>query len=310
MIVLLQDLPDDILSKILSEGIEGTHPYTKKAIRLVCKLWKELSDSTTTALCISGLRKIPKKWAARFTAVERVTIKKGLSATCLQTLQKLPALTTIQFQPINRRLRADYLAPLQDMQRLRTVLFPPSYETEANVNDAHVLQLRGLPLTKLSLQSSCITDKGLEGLRGMPLSWLELESDLVTDKGLAVLQGMPLVHLNLKHCDIQDAGMQFLRGMPLAELYLGYHDCRISDEGLEVLRGMPLVFLSLQRCDCLTDAAWMVLRDLPDLKVLVVQECGTMSSYKGIAGLERVGLKIYFERTEPDWDEDYNGPYH
>lgn len=92
--------------------------------------------------------------------------------------------------------------------------------------------LKDMPLRRLVLGGcvKALTRQGLESLKGLPLERLDLSSSKITDAGLAHLQGLPLVSLNLSGCHhLTLDGLQHLLIMPLARLNVYMREWRRGD---------------------------------------------------------------------------------
>jgi hypothetical protein len=113
------------------------------------------------------------------------------------------------------------------------------------VNNSSLADIRNLPLTRLDLGQTRISDEGLLHLRDMPLVRLDLSVTAVGDAGLAHLVRLPLEHLTLAATRVTGAGLAHLRDMPLT--YLSLRNASKLGDGQELahLRATPLRHLDL-----------------------------------------------------------------
>lgn len=141
-----------------------------------------------------------------------------LNGAALEALNAMP-LTRLNLN------RCQNLTPsgLEMLARLPITDFDLSWcDWPSNNWDSSILfSVRSLPLKRLILKGwgSATIDKSLAHIRDLPLERLDLGYTGISDTGLVKLSGMPLVSLNLCGChSLTVAGFQHLRGLPLARL--------------------------------------------------------------------------------------------
>lgn len=189
-----------------------------------------------------------------------------------------------------------------------------SYSVE-NVENSHsrvddtcifTLSRLGLPLTRLNLSRTSVTDHGLtllqtfSELRALVLQ--DFDWKLVTVVGLNTVKKLPLTSLALSayHDREYKRGhtvprkfVKFdkvkLTGMQLIDLSIDGACVSYSDRGLARLLGMPLVNLEARNCAFLTDAGMEGLRGMHSLEKLVLE---VPSPSFPISPFERYGFNI------------------
>lgn len=120
------------------------------------------------------------------------------------------------------------------------------------VQAANLTHLQGLPLTVLDLSQTDVDDSGLSALKGLQLTKLSLEEcPNITVGGILALREMPLLDLNLRSCEGLDAdnGIQAMEGMLITKLDMSFNI--VTEVGLEALGGLrSLVDLDLHGSGC------------------------------------------------------------
>jgi hypothetical protein len=149
------------------------------------------------------------------------------------------------------------LAELRVMAQPLATLGTISYDHDRNVIEADlrnslvsntdlVLLREQVGLKRLILQSTHITDAGLEHLKRLPnLRYLNLENTNITNGGLIHIKGLRLEELGLSGTNVNDAGLEHLSELStLRNLYL--NRTNITDAGLVHLEKLrSLTFLSV-----------------------------------------------------------------
>ena len=140
------------------------------------------------------------------------------------------------------------------------------------VTDDDLVHLRDCPeLTHLGLNSTAITDRGLESLAKLHLQQLDVSDTEITNAGLAHLAPLPLQGLRINATSISDAGLALLSALPLTTL--SANDTNITGSGLIHLAGMPLEQLSLAGTP-VSDAHLAELAACSSLRVLDLSATG------------------------------------
>jgi len=123
-----------------------------------------------------------------------------------------------------------YLAELPRFRHLSEV-----WVRDANVTDAGLKHLAGLPIKQLALTRFDVAGPGLADLaRISSLEYLSLSDTDVTDDDLRHLARIAsLRRLNLIDCNITDAGLKHLSGLPLETLSLDRTS--VTDRGADAL---------------------------------------------------------------------------
>ena len=159
-------------------------------------------------------------------------------------------------------------------------------EDRRNIGDSDVAALEGVPLWRLRLDQTGVTDAGMESVAKIPdLEVLSLSGTRVGDRGLGHLkQAQTLRHLTLDAMPITDAGLAHLTELPRLQalsLWKGF----ITDAGCRHLGQMSgLILLSLDETQ-VTDAG---LRELYKLKNLRrISLWNTQVTDRGVANLQK-----------------------
>lgn len=145
------------------------------------------------------------------------------------------------------------------------------YLQSTQVTDDGLEHLKGLTnLYALDLLDTQITDAGMEHLKRLTrLNDLRLTGTRVTDAGLEYLKGLAsLERLDLSETKITDVGVEHLKGLTrLCELRLG--GTQITDAGLEHLKGLTILeLLELEGCIQVTpEGREMLRKSLPNCKI-------------------------------------------
>lgn len=145
-------------------------------------------------------------------------------------------------------------------------------------------------LVSLDLDScSLVSAAGLSNLRGLPLTALSLAWTDVNDSGLSALHGLPLERLNLAFCNyITPAGIAALRGITSLR-DLDVHSCRgLGDAFLEALVGLPVVKLEVSS-NPVTDEGLISLGELSGLTDLGLSGIAKIS-VNGMKALKKLPL--------------------
>lgn len=170
-----------------------------------------------------------------------------------------------------------------------------SFEGRGKISNEGLAVLRGMALTDLCISGSeLITDDMIGYLEGLPLVRLSLGDSNLTDVGLELLRGRPLKCLEIPGTQVTDTGLEHLYGMPLASLDLGR--TQITGSGLvELAEHIPLCHLDVEEVENLDD--WWVAKFWEArAKVLMTQSggewldgsnWGTKSKFWGIRGPAR-----------------------
>lgn len=183
-----------------------------------------------------------------------------------------------------------------------------------HLNDAALAPLRGLPLTELSIQTTQVTDAGMEvvgtlvGLERLYLSdlpitdagieklaslsklkWLILSYTEVTDVGLkAVARFSDLTNLNINGTKVTDAGLAELSSLSRLTI-LNADGLPLTDRGLETIAAWPqLEVLSIWDAQ-MTDSGLAILGRMKSLRSLGIGR--TPVTDAGLPNLERLPLK-------------------
>jgi beta-lactamase regulating signal transducer with metallopeptidase domain len=142
------------------------------------------------------------------------------------------------------------------------------------VTDTGLEHLRGLTkLQTLNLTRTKVTDAGLEHLKGLTkLQSLNLWNTEVTDAGLEHLEGLTkLRNLDLSGTKVSDAGLVHLKGLSNLQS-LDLTDTQVTDAGLEHLQGLTkLLWLNLGATK-VTDSGLEHLKALTELQTLGLEE--------------------------------------
>ena len=107
------------------------------------------------------------------------------------------------------------------------------------VTDRGLRYLTSLPIKKLLLNGTAVTDTGLAQLKKLTsLHTLILEDTAVRGTGLHHLAALPITQLNLRATEIDDAGLAGLSNW-LALSALDLSETAITDAGLMQLANLP-----------------------------------------------------------------------
>ena len=132
---------------------------------------------------------------------------------------------------------------------LGSVNAEPRVRSTTAITDAGLLHLKNLKILELlSLNGTCVTDKGLSEIVSLPELWgLFLAETRVTDAGLVSLQrAQKLTDVSLQNTAITDEGLRALSCLP--NLYgLNLSNTRITDQGLSHLAAAPKLMKLLLR---------------------------------------------------------------
>lgn len=145
--------------------------------------------------------------------------------------ERFPGLTSLDLCLTFWRAE-ELLDNLRSFPKLRNLVLEDSEFYSPDYYDLRLLQ--GMPIASLDLsRCSSLTDAGLEALRGLPLTRLFLDSCT-----------------NCSSCfsfpKLTASGLSSLRGMPLTWLNLTDFSNLSSRAAFEELQGLPLTFLSLR----------------------------------------------------------------
>jgi Leucine-rich repeat (LRR) protein len=204
------------------------------------------------------------------------------------TSQNLPLLRTLDSVRIVRlgnnsitEAGAKYLSDLRHLEQLHLW-------RDSNVSDSWLRHLNAPGLRVLNIESTAVTDAGLDVLISTPdLQSLRLSGTQVSDRGLKNLGGLSrLTELGIADTNITDSGMKSIEKLNQLR-YLDLTMTRITDKGMAYLKGLTrLEDLSLAFTS-VTDVGMDDLKGLRLLRRLDLR--GTRISDRGLASLE--GLK-------------------
>ena len=174
----------------------------------------------------------------------------------------------------NAKITDEALAGLKNFPKLRTMNLSSTL-----IGDEGVRHIAQVPFTFLRLNSTQITDKGLEYLSDLPkLSFLELRQTRITDAGLRSLGGLKeLGTLYLDGTAVTGSGFHFLSGLPKLKL-LGLDKSAVNDAGLMVLgeyqnlRDLEVLYLAETK---ITDAGCQVFKNMHKLRVIALGKTNT-----------------------------------
>lgn len=200
------DLPPELLQKI------ALTPADASMLRGVCKAWKEGLEGTATTLQINGFSGLPSTLAARFPCLTALDLERCyiVSAIDLRNLEPLPLSSLTLGLPITlfSKRRADDLIALS-LARLHLLSPDPEYYHREPLADDNLWLLKELPINTLMLGYANVSDCGIAALHGMPIAKLDLSNSNITDSGLlAGLRGMPLSYLSLAGCVIDPLSVE------------------------------------------------------------------------------------------------------
>lgn len=264
-----KDLPNDVVLKIAG-SCGGLH----NEVRGVCPAWKRAVEADAAALTIINSA-LPPNLGVRFPAITKLNLQScnpPLTPRDLRTLKRdLPPTTaTLTLTATPPELTGETLGLLGSLPLASLTLKAAPEELTTELTNA----LRGLgarlPRLDLELAGERLhfVDTHLRRLARLPIARLDLSGTDVSDSGLAVLRDLPLLRdLDLsgaskkKRSDFSDGGLERLRGLPLTSLNLG-GGWNFTDRGLEALRGMRLKSLDLSDCRFSSDGL-NVLRRMP-----------------------------------------------
>lgn len=196
----------------------------------------------------------------------------------LVLLASFPKLETLSLGKTS--LSGAGLTHLSDVSELRSLLL-----FDAPINDAAIEHLRGLPIKRLDLSRTEVTDRCMNDVATLlQLSDLKLSGTQVSDAGIARLaESTSLTSLSLKGTAVTDACCATLAALPnLKQLYLA--DTAITDAGAMQLADAPsLTVLYLCRTR-VSDRSCAALAGLPG-KVFNLNLSGTQVTDAGILDL-------------------------
>lgn len=170
--------------------------------------------------------------------------------------------------------------------------------SNADIDDQGLEQIAHLPLRRLWLQDTAITDASAETLSQMQqLRFLQLNATELTDEFLARLKALPnLTILGLRGAKVTSAGMQHLARHPRLET-LDVYWTAVDDDGVRVLVDCPsLGDLGLSSTQ-VTDDVFQYLDQMPKLFTVDLNGLRTITT-------EAVRT---FEKLHPKCEVEWNG---
>lgn len=175
--------------------------------------------------------------------------------------------------------------PDEELQAIETVLL-----ARAEFEPDLLHHLRRLPIRRLDLALTPVTDEDLQPLRGLELVDLDLTGTRITGASASLLASFPLETLRLASTGVDDAAVEEIRDLSLKRLDLSA--TRITDAAASAIGSMrSLEFLDLSRTSIGDETLEQIAR-LPDLEWVGLSE--TRSSREAIARLQarRPNLRI------------------
>lgn len=255
-------LPTGILGIVAKAGLEGGNEWTK-AMRGVCKTWKEEFELSVTKLVIKkDGPPPPPSFSLRFSNLTSLNIgqciMEGAGLVSLEGLSKVSCLTlgvpgqgknTSQGENTGQLARNLRLRGLEHVRHfpLTSLDLSGCEKLYSFFMRHHVFdQLQGMPLVRLSLENCRISTT--TSLRGLPLTDLNLagcciglRASRIPGECLEALSGMPLTRLNLKdNIFLPLAGVEHLARLPLTDLDLGSCCEDFGTSAMVLLHGLPL----------------------------------------------------------------------
>jgi Leucine-rich repeat (LRR) protein len=184
---------------------------------------RRLVPAALALLAVAGALVAQDKEKPQRTDAETKAIGKlkQLNVNVQEVAQNDPHLEVLYVQK-DSKFSDDFLAPLKDLKGSLVHLDLHGQD----VSDAQMAHLKDLTgLTRLHLENTKVTDKGLEQIKGLTnLEYLNLYgNDKVTDAGLVNLEGMKkLKNLYLWQTKVTEAGAAKLKkALPQCDINLG-----------------------------------------------------------------------------------------
>jgi WD40 repeat protein/Leucine-rich repeat (LRR) protein len=204
----------------------------------------------------------------------------GITDAGLEALRKAAGLDTLKLR--STKITDQGLALLPGWPALRRLDL-----ASCKVTDAGMRHLAGVSkLSSLALDHTPVGDAGVAHLRGLPLRKLTLSYTGVTDKALSLIGEMSA----LQHLEIEGMPLTLPAGMPDVPAALrqmrggGFRTPAISDAGLRHLKGLRGLQVLRLRGAAITDAGAEHLVGLAELRKL-----GIGGTQVGDAGLSPIG---------------------
>lgn len=184
----------------------------------------------------------------------------------LASVAKLASLTSLR---LSGRFRADDIAPLAALKRLRTLEFHHSVPISSALELASSLaSLRRLVLARGEWSPD---ESRLGRLSNLHLDSFTMHSAKLVDSDLQYLQGFLLTELNLSGCEPLPSSALARIGRMTTLRSLDLHECHVDGQALKHLSGLGLTELDVGCNPTVRDAhVAQLVRTIPTLRSLVL----------------------------------------
>lgn len=203
-------------------------------------------------------------------------------------MARLPRLRQIKLN--NTRITGKGLTALSQLKNLFALSV-----IGTKVDDSGVQALEGLPIARLQLQHTAITDGAVKSLAKMKtLLELGFERIKLSPQSMRSIATLPkLFKLMLFQCDVTDQDLEVLAHcQTIRELYLS-GNLAITSAGLKSLSRLPLQELIMVKTS-ITDQDLPALYDWKNLRTLDVSRCAvTQAGAERLKSAVGAGLSVY-----------------